>query len=561
MNTKIVRMLGIGLISAVMAVSSTVAYGGSQDWQKIPANGFWDYLDRDIARLQLGGVIDGMQRVGDSLIAVMYVQGCGDCGLRDVIVLKNGEMKTIEGVPLSALESREVLVNGNRIIWVEQSDRSGRFNVYEANLTTGERVRHHKEIFLGNASHVDVRADGMRFVYAIHGVKKLGNDLSPVSVKTSISGNQNTQIVNQIWRNSFEEIMDIREDGRVLTRVIFENGDAELWYHGAGESRAIPDSYTIDGYLLAAQFVGNNVEFFRYQTLMKYDPDTWATTTVGETLLWREQILEQEELYLAHDGVLFYVTFEEEDSLHYVMRRKNGVTAKLGTWNGGMLDVLGDDVQYNRNDEFASGIDRYDAATGQHVAHIGGVEQIDVSGAATVGVDRQGIVAWTLGDNVVELGRGRDAYLADETHVYWTAGDSRLRTATIKPRAWLLDSEPLFAKSVNSPTVYLLKNGVRSAVVNEPIYYSWRSTFDGLVDLATINESDYIENGIAPYAPGTLLRMAGSSAVYVTLDDTRMQVIPDEDTAFAWYGYQWDQNVRWSSEFLLDRYELVEGVL
>lgn len=538
-----------------------MAYGGETQWETIPANGFWDYLDRDVARLNLGGNLDSLQRVGDELVAVMYQDGCGDCGLRDVIVMKNGTMKTIESVPLDALNPKEVLANGNRIVWVEETDRSARFNVYEADLNTGERVRHHKELFLGNASQVNVKVAGDRLFFEVYGVKNLKNGLPPVSIKTAVAGNQNTHIVNQIWRNSFEQIQDVKEDGRAITRVIFENGDSELWYHEAGESRAIPDSYTIDGYLLGAQFVGDDVEFFRYQTLMKYDPSTWATTTIGDSLLWRAAILEQEELFVAHNGVLFYVTFDEDADVHFVMRRKNGVTSQLGTWNGGPIDIQGDDVQFNRSDEFASGVDRYDANTGQHVIHTGGVNELDVSGDATIGVDRKGMVAWTSGDSVVQLGLGRDAYLADETHAYWVGTDARLYSATIKPRAWLLEGEPLFAKSVNSPTIYLLKDGVRSAVVNEPIYFTWKSTFEGLIDLATINESDYKENGIAPYAPGTLVRTGNSPSVYVIIDDNRMQAIPNEETAYAWYGYHWWQNVVFSSDFLLERYTQVEGVL
>ncbi|OGL83219.1 hypothetical protein A3B32_01955 [Candidatus Uhrbacteria bacterium RIFCSPLOWO2_01_FULL_53_9] len=501
-----------------------------------------------------------VQRVGN---ATIVYEAPIDMATTAVYVYRDGKEARVDGVPVSALRAATILRNQNRIVWAEASGSPARFDIYELDLAQGVRVRRFDDIFLGNASQVIVRVDGATFYFEVQHTQTLRNGFPQVEILRATSSNGATVTVNNMWRNQFEVIEDIQR-GRVLTRVVFENGDQELWLHENNvPSRAIPDSYTINGYLLGARIVGNTVEFFRYQKLMLYEIASGRTTMLDDRLLWEKNILDQESRLMAHNGTLFYISYNEKDGRHYIMRRRSGVTSNIGTWDGTAFVQNGTLVSFTHADQFVDGYDTYDMETGLRVLQDGGIQWTDAYGSARVVVDRQGRVVWSQGlarrvIGYAPLGR---AYVVDATHVMIPMlGRNGHQYVTVRPQAWLRSEGDVFAKRAGSPSVYLFRNGKRYTVANEDVYYSWEPNFARIIDLSLMNVNAYVDGGFAPYAPGTMIKSPEASTVHMVVDDTHKSPIVNEAAAFRYYGPFWWHDVHVVSKAQLDRYQVVTNM-
>lgn len=545
---------GAFVLALVLALSGMPAWGGNaQTFSDLRVTSSSAVPTHAMSLLRQTGTV---QRVGNFTIAY---EVSPSMVTTSVIVLRNGKEARVDGVPVSALDARAILRNQNRIVWAEATDNSARFDVYELDLEQGARVRHLDDIFLGSASKVNVRVDGTTFYFEVQHMKTFNNGLPQVEILRATSTSGHTEAVSAMWRNQFETIEDV-DDGRVVTRVIFENGDQELWIHENGASRAIPDSYTVNGYLLGTQFVGKTIEFFRYQRLMRYDVATWKTETLNDRLLWERDILTQMERFVAFGGAMFFVTYNEGDGRHYVMRRKSGVTSTISVWEGSPFVLNGTFVSFARADQFANGYDTYHLPTGIHVLHDGGIQWVSVYSSARVIVDKDGRVVWHKGafDRVIGTAPQGRAHLVDNTHVAIPQGAGKpVVFVTVRPQSWLLREGATFAKFPKGSTVYLFKDGKRYTVQNEEVFYSWERNFSRVVDMALINTNAYVDGGMAPYAPGTMIKAPGKSTVYTVLNEKNIEPIMSEAAALELYGPHWWLDVHSVSQAQMDRFSVV----
>ena len=548
---------GAFVLALALTLVGMPAWGGSaQTFSDVRVTSSFSVPTHATAVLQQTGTL---QKVGNATIAY---EVSPSMAITMVTVLRQNKEARVDGVPVSALSARTILQNQNRIVWVEATDRPARFDVYELDIEQGARVRRFDDIFLGSASNVNVRVDGTTFYFEVQNVKTLTNGLPQVEILRATSTSGHTEAVNEMWRNQFETIEDVN-DGRVVTRVIFENGDQELWMHKGGVSRAIPDSYTVNGYLLGTQFVGNTVEFFRYQRLMRYDIASWKTEALSERLMWERDIMAQMDRFVASDGALFFVTYNENDGRHYVMRRKSGVTTTISPWGGSPFVLNGTFVSFTRADQFANGYDTYHLQTGIHVLHDGGIQWIDAYSSARVVVDNAGRVIWQKGafNRVVGTAPQGRAYLVDDTHVAIPQGSNKpLMFVTVRPQSWLLRNDATFAKFPGSTTVYLFKDGKRYTVPNEDVFYSWERDFSRVVDMALVNTNAYVDGGLAPYAPGTMIKAPGRSTVYTVWHNQYVSPILNEAAALENHGPRWWLNVHNVSQAQMDRYSIVTAM-
>lgn len=544
---------GAFVLAFVLALSGMPAFGGNaQTFSDLRITSSSAVPTHATSLLRQTGTV---QRVGNFTIAY---DAAPDTLTTTVTIFRGGQEARMDGVPVIALDAKTILKNENRIVWAEASDKSARFDVYELDLEQGARVQRFNDIFLGDASRVNVRVDGNTYYFEVQNVKTLRNGLPQVEILRATSTSGNTQTVNAMWRSQFEAIEDI-SNGRVVTRVIFENGDQELWVHENGASRAIPDSYTVNGYLLGTQFVGKTIEFFRYQRLMRYDMDTWKTEALNDRLLWERDILTQMERFVAFGGAMFFVTYNEGDGRHYVMRRKSGVTSTISVWEGSSFILNGTFVSFARADQFANGYDTYHLPTGMHVLHDGNIQWVSVYSSARVIVDKDGRVVWHKGafDRVIGTAPQGRAYLVDNMHVAIPQGAGKpVVFVTVRPQSWLLRDGATFAKFPNGSTVYLFKDGKRYTVQNEDVFYSWERNFSRVVDMALINTNAYMDGGMAPYAPGTMIKAPGKSTVYTMLNDKNIEPIMSEAAALELYGPHWWLNVHPVSQAQMDRYRV-----
>lgn len=550
-------MLALALITVVAATPT--AFGGNaqtfSDLRVVSSSS--SELTHATSLLRQTGAV---QRVGNYAIAY---DAASDVATTTVMVLRGAQEARVDGVPVTALDARTILKNDDRIVWAQASDKSARFDVYELDLEQGARVQRFNDIFLGDASRVNVRVDGNTYYFEVQNVKTLRNGLPQVEILRATSTSGNTQTVNAMWRSQFEAIEDI-SNGRVVTHVVFENGDQELWVHENGTSRAIPDSYTVNGYLLGTQLVGDTVEFFRYQRLMRYDMVTWKTEALNDRLMWERSITAQMDRFVAFGGTMFFVTYNEQDGRHYVMRRKSGVTTTISLWEGSPFVQNGSLVSFARADQFANGYDTYNVQTGIHVMHEGDIQWVDDHIGSRLVVDKDGRVIWKLGSSRTIVGtapQGR-AYFADAGHVAIPQGAGRpIVYVTIRPQAWFMPRDVLFAKFSNSPTVYLLKDKKRYVVPNEGVFYSWEKDFSRVVDMSLINVQAYTDGGLAPYAPGTMIKSPASNSVSMVTSNFMVFPVENAAEALEMYGPYWWTYVRSIPESEMSRYHTMAQLM
>ena len=579
MLTRVVSAFtALSLLLAVVPVGAQVT--DWTEWQPLMMEDHVSSRKTDVARLRFPQTFDRFLRVNDLLLAVLYPDGCilNNCTDRDVALLYGGEMRIVgRDIPESSLNVEHVLRNNQRLVWALPDERNAaRFDVFELDFVTGEVVQQFDNLFFDGVTHVDVfTGHASDFYFVAHNRNSLTDGRRPVAITRAFLGSSHLTKVNHVrlatgqLRKMPEEIMDIDEHGTVLTKVDFGGGRQELWRHWINDevpeiphyvSTPVPGSHTIDGHLLAAQYVGGgDIEFFRYQELNRFDASTNTTDVLDDFLFWQETEEAQGEFYVVGDGTLFYVA---ETDLGLELRgRANGETIPFGQYVDLRLD--GPHVMTRVFDEDATLASTtalvFDLATGELIAYDD--EAIDVVATAygNVGLTRVplGGLYWH-GEDALEDGiylnvDAQDAFLADDYHAYWTDATGQPFQGTIKPGAPDYAIDELVTTEVGG-AVYAVMGDTHYTIPNEKVFYTWQDNFNGLRVMHESERQQWLYGGELQLRPGTLMRLPWREEVYQVLPDFQMVRIVDVRQAQQLYGFEWWHNVELVSAEMLNQY-------
>ena len=526
--------------------------------------------------------LDRMQRVNDTLVAVMYPAGCSsiDCATRDVGVLTPDSMKIVRSVPAGALDEERVLDNDGRVLWTEAQDNDARYTLFELDTETAEARELARDIFLGRTSSVGVAASGEYLYFEAASDREMENGVFAVSIHRSGVGQNPSQtiVMNDNWRKSGERIEDVSDNNRIVSLYTFPNGDQELWWHQRvvergtvprPVSQAIPGSYTIDGHLVGAHFVTEDViEFFRFQSLMRYTISTDTLEEVGERLYWVADQSAQEQLVITDGPAMYYVA--QADTGLEVRKRVHGVTTTLGAADPNDLWIDGQKVAARsvRTIEVPDvgtrttyTIDEFIADTGEVYGTFDGAVDVDGSEAAAVWIDETGTVFWgqerendTV--NLAVIGQGTRVWLVDDLTPVWQGFDGRVYTAQIRTDVQVpTPTAERFVKVAGAPAVYLIENGQRYAMPDERTFFTWAQSFDQVETVSQTELNSYANGGFAQLKPGTMIKTATSKHVYVVQGDWYRQRLANEEVARQIYGAMWWQQIHTVDATVINAYQ------
>lgn len=589
MTNTLTRIAGIVAILAVLVAAVPAVMQGrvaEDDWQPLTTTLSSNTEATSVSKVHLPQQLDRMQRVNGELLAVMYPAGCAniDCATRDVGVVRNGEMKIIRGLPAYSLDAERVLDSDGRILWTEETDSSARFDVWELDVHNATISKLAADVFLGDAVEARVLAEADRLYFEVYGVNELAPGIRPVIIRQSRIGEnvKDTTEMNRQWRKSLEEIQDVSDNGQILTRMTFEGGDQELWVHSRPieqgvvprpASVAIDGSYTINGHLVGAHFVDEDtIEFFRYQSLMRYTISTGALEDLGERLYWVADQTQQEALVITADDTMYYVD-QDEAQAGGITVRKDDLSTSLGyagpgnLWidNGFVTAVVSRVLQTpDRGLVTTHQLHNYDADSATITLSFAGATDLDEYGSARAWIDSAGNVRWSHTDASGQgtgaiLGSGTRVFMTGEAEMMWVGFDGQLYSGTVRPSAITTPSDEVFYKLDGSTTVYRVADDTRWIVPNESTFYTWAESFNVVQTVPASWLDGYANGGFLQMKPGTMIKTATSPHVQVVQNDWHKQRIANETVAHAIYGDHWWHHILTVEPDVMNQYQEIAG--
>lgn len=566
------RLVGLTAVLSVLVAMIPVAMQGrvaEDDWQTLTTSVSTSNEVATVSQILFGQSVDRVQRIDGVLTTVLYPAGCAniDCALRDVAVMRGDQTKIVRGVPAVALEDERVLDSDGRVLWMEETDAAARFDAYELNVQTAEADLLARDVFVGDATAAYLSAaEGRLYIEAV-GDTEVAPGMFPVTIRRGGINEslRDTTVMNVNWRKSDESIQDVSDDEKILTRYTFPNGHQELWLHertvqrgtpSRPHSQAIAGTYTIGGHLVGAHFVNNDViEFFRYQTLMRYTISTGTLEDIGERLYWVADLADQEQLVVTSHGTSYFIG-QDDAGQKTVHVRNDGSTRVLGSHPGGDVKIDGQSVvttSYSNVKtagwyKLSQTVRSYDAHTGRVTVLVPGSVDVDVHGDTRVAIDTDGNVRWVRTVNgrttVRDIGSADRAWLLSETKVITRGLDGRVYLITVHPDALVPSRRSeTFYKLATSSTVYRVENGVRYAVPNEMTYFTWSDSFADVQTVSAATLDGLANGGYLQIKPGTMIKTATSKHVMVVQNDWYRQRLANEQVAQSLYGDAWWQGI------------------
>lgn len=582
-----VGLLFLGVLVAGLPVL-TRGQGATESWQTLPQEVQTSSEMALVSRVRMPQTLDRMQRVQQTLVAVLYPTGCAhvDCSVRDVGILRPGQIKFVRDIPAWALETERILDNDGRVFWTVPGQSSARFDVMQLNLETGTADRLARDVFLGDARAVRIYAEGQRMLFEVSSPVTSANRLPSVVVREGWLGSasMDTRLINQRSEKSWEEVQDVSPGGAVLTRYRFANGDQELWYHVRPTQRgvlplpgshAVEGSYTIEGHLVGAHFVDEDtIEFFRYQQLMRYTISTGELRGLSERLSWVASATEQEARVISADGTLYFVGEDAGGDTTLVVRTPQQTT-RIGSGEVDGLQVDGAMVTartFTRINSPTQGwltnwlFATYAAEFGAKTQTFTSVD-LDELGTTRAWIDGMGSVYWSRTGATGQLvgarvGYGKSVYLLGETDVLWIGNNEELYTAKLRPSAVSVPNTGIrFLRTAHVSTVYAVMGTQRWLIPDVQTYLSWAPSFEGVqvVDTAALNQ--YPVAGTLSLKPGTLIKTATSPHVMVVQAGWKRQRIGSEALAAILFGSDWVRQVRTVEPTTMNAYQEITGAI
>ncbi|MBI4599215.1 hypothetical protein HY734_03415 [Candidatus Uhrbacteria bacterium] len=550
MHVRNIVLAGLALATAF----NPLAYRGQADagaWEPIQATQAWNYDHYKVEKLAFAGNAEGPLSLGSHVVVAEPVETCqtNPCERYNVYFLKDGMRRLISNVPAEALSEGRYFANGEAFVYVDAADLENHtWDVVGVNPDTGEETTYADDFFMDGVVEMDVLVDG--------GMTYLNptlnwNGHTGYSQATIYSYNKKAddmRVVTKHWILNHEDIQDT-QDGRVLSRMVFPDGNKQLWIYDTSKDpvdmRAVPGTWTPPNEdIVGAHFrEDGSVEYF--QMYQRYVFDGTNAVAQGDHLTWYR---EGDDAFQVVNGRMAWL--DSEDTLR--------VSDTDGTLNLGTIGYP---------QTFHLDADRlfYASENAGKMYEFGSGKTTDLSFAATdslgsilVGTDASGRVWYrdTETGTQFSLGYGSRPTLADETHVYWRDG-AGIYEATVAAGALIQASTARAVKMGGSASTYLVVDNIKHEIPNERVFASW---FADWKEVETVSKSELAalaEGPKASYAPGSRLKIAGDPKMYMVGTDTKLHWITTQIIAEQVFGAVWNKGIIEINQ--LDLTELVLG--
>ncbi len=541
-------MKRISLMLALLAVAIApfapgIASGDETEWTALTASRAWSYDGFRVERLTESST--NLMKLGDTLVLVKRAAACsGSCDLRDLLLLGNGGTITVENVQTSAVDLAQFAKNGNRLVYAEESGKEARFDVIEVDLATGQKITLLDDAFIGNVEDVMITVDGeMIYATATYNHSSDSGMVPQSQVFAYMTRYDSFKPMYVQWNLRYETLEDV-EDGQAIVKMTFPDGEEQLWVYdfidfGEQEGTAIADTWTPEPEdIVGAHFAKDgDVEFFRMYARTVADESFDSTTVTTDYLSWYREfdLNDLSNLVQINGSYMAYVT--PENDLYVSNGESTAFIANIGMT--GTFRLMEETILWENGS--TGGITTVDGVMVESFDF----RPTDILGNIVVGLTGAGDVFYRdmSTDNEMTIGFGGVPYIADARHVYWKGEDAKLYEATLLLDTAMNTAVGTPVKTASSPKVYMLIGDEISYIPNETIYLTWYETFADVVVISDTQLATYDEGDSVGYKPGTLVKLATSSKIYVIGDDHKMHWIVKAATASDLYGDDWSDQV------------------
>ncbi len=527
-------------------------FADSGSFSTTMATAAWDYDYYNVERLDLNDDVSGPHQFADTVFLTQVSSLCEFpelCDLVDITILKDGESLTMEGVADSVSNPFWQTAQDERFIFRVPSqgdDNWGTVYEYDAQsgaLTELTKILRYKNIVNhdNGIAFMTFATEGDRIYTSILSEEGETGDIEAQLSLHDFSSDYDRDDFSYQLTAPWQEIVDVR-NGVALVRFQFEGGYDQLWLIDptARTLNAIPNTWTDPGAeIVAPHFLSDGtVRFFRNFRLFTYKQgvDRTPKEAGGAYLNWYDEA--EENVQVAGDRIAWV---DDENGL-YVSDLRG--TSKFGVALNGFFTLTDSTIQFQNLDGEYTG---YTFDTG--VWETNAYHVTDVFEDIRVGIDASGDVWYENLTNgyLMNIGFGATPSLTDREHAYWQGVDGHVYQVTFSPLLDLERPEVEAFASYTGTTIYLVSDKQIWTVPNESVYFSWFDSWDDVLKVSdsTINIylDGYVNGGELKFAPGTRVKGAGSSRVYVVGNDSKLHWITSETVADEIYGSDWNQNI------------------
>jgi hypothetical protein len=546
-KTIMLKKLLIISIAAMIGVSPLLprVFADSADWNTVVAQAAWDYDYYRVERLKLDDTT-GPLEYNDVVYFTQTAQSCDyseTCDLVDLTILKDGESLEIASVSDSVTGDFWSIAQDGRFVYFVPSDTDDTWGVvYEYDAVTGSVIELTTIERNDNAlAFMTLAIDGDRVYFStLQSNEDTGDIESALSVYDMTTEYERDDFTYNLTA-PLQEIVDV-QDGLVLVKFQFDAGFQQLWLidQTARSMSAIPETWTESpGEILGAHFTTDGVvQYFRNYRLFTFDSttDSEPVDAGGAYLSW---LLDPSDAIQFSGEVMAYV--DDENGLY--VSDSTGVH-KFGVALEGNFTLENDAIYFQNSDgDYVS----YSFSTG--VWETRNYYVTDSSEDVLVGVDADGNVWYENLTNgyLMNVGYGNAPNLSDREHAYWQGADGNIYEVTFSALLDLERTEVEAFSSYTSHGVYLVSGENMWLIPDETTYYTWFGSFDDTLQVSQATIDVYLESydfmGELKMAPGTRVKAASSSRVYVVGSDYKLHWITSETVADEVYGSDWNQDI------------------
>ncbi len=542
-------------LSAALAPLATGVHADVGGFERVVTEAVWHYDGYSVERLPFATGALGPYTLGGNVFIAEPTGACGASGCEryDLVLLNSGSMKRIQNVPAGAFSPERVEKNGTRLVYAIPTGLSdSRWNVKEVNLATGEVTDLLTNVFFAEATKIDVFVEGKNVFFQVEmNHTNTNKAFKQAAVYVYDYEEQKARPPTERFQLNREEIQDVF-NGEVLVKMVFPNGDKQLWFMDAkivdarrGKAVFVPTSYTISSEdLVAAHYLSNgSIEYFQFYTRHTYNPKLQAEPTnyPGQTITWFRPI---KDAYQIKGNRMAWIDAEDRLSLS-----TSGAAKFIGNAAFGRFLLTSTEL-FSATANGGSRTNVFDIASAPKQVAIG---ITGVRGNKAVGINAESQVAFL--DRVTgvahDIGRGTSAAIGADNRPYWKGVDGRIYAATMKTSILIDTMNPtsgIYAvKAPGSKTVYLVKNEVRFVFNDEVTFFTYFKNFSGVKTISVTELNAIPFGGVAPkatVAAGTLVRIFGDTKnVYVLGSNNTINRIASPDVALQLFGADWPTKV------------------